>query len=564
MRGLTRFFLPLIYSFFVVFSANSQNYAPPLRIPPSLSANFGELRNNHFHSGIDYKTQQVENKPVYSIADGYVSRISVSPGGYGLALYIDHPTGHTSVYGHLNSFSKKIAEYVLLKQYENETYRINLTLTAEEIPIKKGEIIALSGNTGGSGGPHLHFEIRDTQTQDPLDVLEFLGNTITDTRKPDVRGVAFYPQAGKGVINGSANPHRVTIGKTKSGGYTGVGAIQAWGVIGLGVKAHDVMNGTTNIYGVKHVRLFVDENLVFSSTINRFSFDKTRMLNSFVDFEDWRENRSFYMKSFVEPGNTLPLYNAMLDGTFHINAERNYKVRYELEDHHGNKTVYPFTLTGKKQPIPESEKCKNHMTWNVPNWFFSSDCSLSIPLSNLYSDICFKHAAVRSARYLSDIQQVNYKPVPLHKNGQLWIKLTSLHKPDTSKIGIVRIAKNGKESWLGGTYKNGGVEVGISELGDRYAIDIDTVPPQIIAQVPTEWVQKKRISIKLTDAKSGIKTFRGEIDNQFVLFKHDVKSDVYTYLFDDTRLSKGQSHTLTFEAADNAGNLSLYRHEFVY
>ena len=170
--------LPLLFIIIYLSSAlssNSQTYSLPVSIPPALSGGFGELRNNHFHSGIDFKTQQAVNKPILSIEDGYVSRISVAPGGYGLALYINHPsTGHTSVYAHLNSFSKEIADWVKAKQYEQEQFNVNLFPREGELPVKRGQQIALSGNTGSSGGPHLHFEIRDTKSEHPLDALEYL------------------------------------------------------------------------------------------------------------------------------------------------------------------------------------------------------------------------------------------------------------------------------------------------------------------------------------------------------------------------------------------------------
>jgi homoserine dehydrogenase len=335
-----------------------QNYTPPLKIDLRLSANFGELRDSHFHSGIDIKTNGSVNQPVYAVADGYISRISVSPGGFGRALYIDHPDGHTTVYGHLNAFSPNIAEYAEQKQYELERFRIDLFPTPNELPVKKGEQIALSGNTGSSGGPHLHFEVRDTRTQDPLDVLDFFGNAVVDTQKPDIRGIAFYPVKGKGAINGSNTPLRLTITKNKAGTPLPPGnTISAWGRIGVGVKAYDRMNGQNNIYGIKHVRLFVDEQLVFRSTINRFSFSKTRMLNSFVDFEEVRNRNSYYMKSFVEPGNTLPFYETVNNGFIDIDEERAYRLRYELEDYHGNTLVYPFVVNGIRQPIPPPETC---------------------------------------------------------------------------------------------------------------------------------------------------------------------------------------------------------------
>lgn len=563
-----RFFL-FIYLFglplFISPPVQAQNFIPPLRIPPSLSANFGDLRNNHFHSGLDYRTQQTVNKPVYAADNGYVSRISVSPSGYGLALYVDHPSGYTSVYGHLNSFSKKIADYVKQKQYDQESYRVDITLKPNEIPVKKGEQIALSGNTGGSGGPHLHFEIRDTKTQDPLNVLNFLGKTMTDTQNPDIQGIAFYPQEGKGVINGSSNPIRLNIGKTKSGSYNELGrVIIAWGTVGIGIKAYDRMNGTGGTLGVESIKLFVDGIRIFSSTMNRFSFDKSRMINSFIDFEYWRNNKSFFMKSFVEPGNTLPIYEATNSGLININAEKSYDIRYELIDHYGNKTSYSFTIKGQKQTVPSRQICEKNMSWFVNNWYANNDFKLSVPMGNLYTDICYNYKLSASGKYYSGIHQINNKPVPLHKNALIWLKLNDRAGKDTTRYGIVEINKTGKENWIGGKYKEGGIQGSINELGGRYALVRDTIDPSITPVSPINWVTNRRINISLKDEKSGIAFYRGEIDGKFALFTNDVKSSIYSYAFDDSRLVKGQKHRLVFKASDGAGNKKEYRFEFNY
>lgn len=563
---MTKYFLTHLFFYIsiFIFPCFSQQYIHPVNIPPALSGNFGELRNNHFHSGIDYKTQQAVNKPILAIEDGYVSRINVSPSGYGLALYIDHPaTGHTSVYGHLNSFSKKIADYVKSKQYEQESYRVELYPEKNELTVTRGEQIALSGNTGSSGGPHLHFEIRDTRSQNPLDVLEFVPR-IPDTRKPDLRGVAFYPVQGKGVVNGSANPTRLTISKDKAGNPLGLGkSITAWGRIGVGVKAYDRMNGQNNIYGVKFVRLFVDNELIYSSTMRRFSFDKTRMLNSFIDFEDWRLRNSFYMKSFIEPGNTLPLYKVTNNGYIDINEEKSYRLRYELEDHAGNTLSYSFTIQGKKTPIPESITCNNHMTWSLSNSYMDYGFALTIPAGNLYTDICFSHSSAKNASFLSDVHLVNNNRVPLHTNATMWIKLTADSLANKSQYGIVTVNNNGTRSWVGGTYKNGGVETTIRELGLRYAVMADNTPPTITPIEPANWASRRQIRIRLSDNLSGVAWHRGEINGEFVLFSHDMKSSVYTYVFDDSRLTKGPQE-LIFTARDGAGNVSEYRYNFTY
>ena len=548
----------------LIVNAGYAQYAEPLKIPPHLSANFGELRNNHFHSGIDFKTQQVVNKPVYAVADGYISRISVSPSGYGLALYIDHPAmQQTSVYGHLNSFTKHIANIVEEKQYEKESFRVDLHLSPDEIPITKGEQIALSGNTGSSGGPHLHFEIRDTKTQSPLDPLEYVAQNVKDTQKPDLRGVAFYPINEQGVVNSSTSPTRLNISKSKAGNPLPLPKkINAWGKIGVGVKAYDKMDGQANIYGVKHIRLFVDSQQVHSSTINEYLFSETRMLNSFIDFEDWRNNRSFYMKSFVEPGNKLRLYKSINQGYIDINEERPYKMWYELEDHFGNVTTYQFTVNGVLQEIPRKPKCQYFMAWQYNNKYAAYGFTLNIPQENLYSDFCFTHKERLDIanKYYSEIHEVNNSPIPLHRTAKIWIKINSDTLKRRDKYGIVKI-KNNRDRWMGGKYKHGGVELNINELGDRYAISIDTIAPTITPLNPQTWKQNGRIRVKLSDDKSSVSFFRGTIDGQFVLFKHDSKSSIYTYTFDQKRLEEIPVKTFQFIARDYVGNESLYEYD---
>jgi hypothetical protein len=560
-----KLFISLLF-FTATLLSYSQQYRNPLHIPPALSGNFGELRNNHFHSGIDFKTQQAIGEPVVAVEDGYVSRVNVSPGGYGLALYINHPsTGHTSVYGHLHAFSEEIAAWVKEQQYRQEKFSVTLFPEARRFPVKKGQQIALSGNTGGSGGPHLHFEIRDTRTEEPLDVLEFL-TQIPDTQKPDIRGIAFYPAAGKGAVNGGDKPVRLAIGKDKAGNPLAPGkSIDAWGRIGVGVKAYDRMNGQSNVFGVKHIRLFVDGRQVFGSSIRRFSFANTRMVNTFIDFEDWRKHRSFFMKSFVEPGNALPFYTAENNGYIDIGEERPYQLRYELEDHYGNRLTYHFTVNGKRQPIPEREECGNRMAWNLYNSHLEPGFHLQIPGGNLYGDCCFTHTATDgNHNYYSGLHRVNDTPVPLHGRAEMWIGMHTDSLRNKANYGIVQVGSDGAESWLGGNYVNGGVQVSVRELGGLYAIAADTVAPLITPVGQTSWIAQKRIRLRLSDNKSGIASFRGEINGQFVLFTHDSKSSVYTYRFDDARLQRGIPQRFVFTVTDGAGNHNEYSYTFSY
>lgn len=534
-----------------------EGFSPPLRLKPVLSANFGELRNNHFHAGLDYKTQYRLNQPVYAIADGYISRISVSPSGYGLALYIDHPNGYTSVYGHLNDFIPQVAQYVKKKQYQLESYKVNLFPKPTDFPIKKGMKIALSGNTGGSGGAHLHFEIRDTKTENPIDPLIFLIDRRYDTMPPQLRSIALYPQPNRGIANNSTRPTYLATPLKKN--------ITAWGKIGLGLKAYDKMNNTHNVYGVKEIELLVDGQTIYHSTMNRFDYERTRMLNSYIDFEKWRKASTFYMKSYIEPGNQLQMYDtiAAQAGILDIVEERDYHCRYILKDHFGNQSNYQFVIKGKRQIIPQ-HKCQYPMHWDTPNEYHTKKCSIIIPSGNLYTDICFHHQSVPTSDYYSALHRIHTVPVPLHRGATIWLAFATQYDLKKHNFGILRIDHKGKSHWVGGTYRAGGIEATISELGEQYAIGVDDVKPIIKPLKAKEWVKKRKIQILLKDTRSGIKSFRATIDSQFVLFEYDMKSDIYTYEFDNDRLGRNQSHRLQFVATDNAGNVATYTYRFFY
>lgn len=537
----------------------AQNYRSPLDIPLLLSANCGELRGNHFHSGIDIKTQGVTGKPVYSIEDGFVSRISVSPSGYGLAIYVDHPsTGHTSLYGHLDRYAPPIEAYVTEKQYEKESFAVDLSLNKNQFPVKKGQLIAYSGNTGSSGGPHVHFEIRETKGQIVLDPLVFYKNMIEDTRSPDVRGIAVYPVPGRGVVNGQPTVLRQAVSTLKNGNFSELkNPIQAWGVIGLGIKSYDRMDKTTNVYGVKKVSLFVDNNKIFESYTQKFPFDQTRMINSFTDFADWKLRKSFFMQSFVEPGNKLPFYTSVNNGYVDIIEQRVYNVRYELEDLYGNKTEYKFDVLGRKQGIPVPSGCSMVFSWSHENRFINNDFKLIIPKGALYNDQCFKYSKINSDKYFSFIYQVNDSPIPLDSWSDITVKVDNDVLSNKKQYGIVQL-NNGNQSWIGGTYSDSFVTGKIRELGFDVAIGSDINAPEITPIQPEKWSTQGTIKIKLTDDLSGISSFRGTINGKYILFVHDVKSNIYTYKIENNKLKKGNSYKLVFKAVDGVGNSSDY------
>lgn len=542
-------------------TAEAQQLRKPMDIPVLLSGNFGELRSNHFHSGIDFKTQGVEGKPIHSVQDGYVSRISVSPWGYGNGLYITHPDGTTTVYGHLQKFSQKITAYLKEKQYEQESFNVNLSLTPDELPVKEGELVALSGNTGSSGGPHLHFEVRDTETEEPMDPIEYYKDLIKDTQAPKIQGIMVYSMPGKGVVNGSRRKLELKPVTAKNGKQTLTGKIEAWGEIGLAVKGYDYMDNTSNIYGIKDITLTADSQVIFHSNLDRFAFDESRYLNSFTDFEEWKEHRSFYIKSFVDPGNRLRFIESLNRGILTIDEPRTYHLTYQLADAFGNTTQLSIQIEGKEQPIPEVDTENTELFhWWSDNRFGAKGIRLTIPKGNLYDDLYFRYSVKEDSTALGATHILHNKPVAFHKSAKLSLRLQTDTLDNKQQYGIVRL-QNGRRSWTGGVYRNGWVDADIKETGS-YTLGQDLVPPTITPLNPATWVSKQAIALRLSDNLSGVQTYRGEIDGQYVLFEMNSKS-VITYHFDKERLARGK-HTLKLVVTDACGNQSTYTYPFTW
>ena len=286
--------LVLICLIFLCSVAHAQNSYPqdyfsnPLDIPLILSGTFAELRSNHFHSGLDIKTQNRTGFKVFAAADGYVSRIKISHFGYGKALYITHPNGYTSVYAHLENFNPEIEAYVKKQQYINESFELELFPKAEELKVLSKEMIAYTGNTGGSGGPHLHFEIRDSNSR-PMNPLLF-GIEISDTKKPIVSSVFAYPLSKDAQINQSENRVKIRLIPQKDGSYNAEN-ITAFGKIGFGISTYDQQNGASNKNGIYKIDTYCNGKEKFKIAFEKFSFAETRYLNRFIDYEYFKNNK---------------------------------------------------------------------------------------------------------------------------------------------------------------------------------------------------------------------------------------------------------------------------------
>lgn len=507
------------------------------------------------------KTQGVTGKAVHAVQSGYVSRISVSPWGYGNALYLAHPDGTTTVYGHLERFAPKIADYLWDEQHRQERFSVNLFLAPGKIPVEEDEIVAYSGNTGSSGGPHVHFEIRDTETEELIDPLPYYAHLIKDTQAPKILGLLVCPQEGKGIVNGKTGKQAFKIVGDAQGRPAVQGQIEAWGEIGLAVRANDYMDGTSNIYGVKETILMEGDEQLFRAYINRFGFDENRYVNSLTDYAIWSKQRIFYQKCFVDPGNRLRFIESKNRGIIHINEEKTYRFTFILRDAYGNETRMNLRVIGKKREIPAADTEGTELFhWHSTNLFGAKGIRLKIPRENLYTDLHFKHQSREESGRLSAVHVLHDEPVALHGSADLSLRVLRDTIENKAQYGIVQW-KGTRRSWIGGDYRQGWIDAKIRELG-TYTIAADTVAPKITPVNPSGWLDRKTFTFRLSDDLSGVAAYRGTIDGRFVLFRMDNRS-VISCRFDRESLQRGE-HVLLVEATDACGNRTEYRYDFTW
>ena len=525
------------------------SFVPPFDFPLTLSGNFGEIRTNHFHGGLDFKTGGVIGKPVRALADGYISRIRVTHGS-GYVLDVCYDNGYSTINRHLSGFTGAIAKRVEDLQYKEESYEVEIVPEPGEYPVKAGQQIAWSGNTGYSFGPHLHLDVFETATGDYVDPMPFFLKKIKDTTAPKVEGIMLFPQPGKGVVEGSPE-HRTFLPNVAH-------PVEAWGVIGTGIKAYDYMDGVHNRYGVHTVVLTVDGEEVFRSTVDRFSQEENRMINS------WTYGQ--YMKSFIEPGNALRLLKASNNnrGLVTVDEEREYHFVYTLKDAFGNTSHARFTVQGKKQPVETlHHRDKYFFAWNKTNILQEPGLSLIIPKGMLYDDIALNYQMKADSGAVSFTYQLNDERVPLHGGCELRIGLRRKPVADSTKYYVARVTPKGLYG-VGGKYENGFMKTHIRELA-TYTVAVDTVPPVITPISPKNWGRTGKIVYSIKDKATGICSYRGTIDGKYALFgRPNMTRTQYICELDPKYVKKGGKHVVEMVATDDCGNETVVRDTFVW
>lgn len=558
-------------------------YRPPMNILMLPSANFAETRPGHLHAGVDIKTGGVEGQPLYSAADGYVCRIGVSPGGYGRVLYVAHPNGTTTVYGHMQKFTPEIEKFVVDERYRTRRHNVDLYPDAAKFPVKRGQLIGHSGNSGSSGGPHLHFEVRESASQRPVNVLARGYLDIKDDIPPTIVNLYYIETDTVGVVPVYAKPRLLGVRKTSPGKY----ALDGTGTVTVGPRGYFVIevtdrkNDSQNTMGVYGIDVSVDGGSVFSFNLDCFRFDQQRCVNSLMQYDMQIGKRNQFLRLAKQGNNHLPVFGRVERGGLVMpQDDAPHPVVITVSDDAGNVSELSFDISRRVKDIQPRIvgdtvgiplNCGKTFVWSQPG------IEVSMPANALYESIFYRQTATDSLpagtqgnvgtipRY-SPVYAVHDSKVPLHT------AITLSVKPDREipealrpKLCLASVSDNGRQyASAGGKYSDGRVSGDVRSFG-RYCVVADTIPPVIKPSFAkgADLRNSKTISFNISDNFSGVATYTASIDGHWIAFEQGSWGRI-THTFDPARIEyKGGRHELVITLADGVGNSTTLSTEFI-
>ena len=549
-----RYYLLTIFFLYasIINSQNSGDY--PLEIPIILSGTFGELRPNHFHAGIDIKTKGTEGFKVYSIGDGYVSRIQITHGGYGKALYIKHDNDQSSVYAHLQKFSPKIEKIVKEIQYSKESYTFRTYPSKNEIRISEKELIGFSGNTGRSFGPHLHYELRD-ELDRPINPMAFKNYSVRDTIPPVVLGL-YYKLIPENSISGSNSSFNELKLKKISNNLFISDTLKTSGPVGFGINSFDRMNNTWNKMGLSNIKTNIDGDEIFDMDLNSFSYDEWRHINTFIDYPSYKNKKIKIQKLYIEEFNPLDMYKRSLgDGVVKIN-ETNVTYLYSVKLFDFNKNLSEILvpiqwvkqndLSTRKLDFDNMFKVCKDSTYN----FKFPGAKVSIEKNSFYTD------KIIQIFEENNLLHVDKDSIPLLKGITIKMDVSRYNDSIRNRTYIGRIGENKKSSFVSSKKEENYVIAKVNNLGD-FVIKIDSIKPNVsvIDISDNQWISnRKNLSIKISDNESGVKNYRGTINDKWILLEYNPMKGILSYDFDDNVNKDDAKNVLEIKIEDNVGN----------
>lgn len=549
-------------------SAGKARFSSPLDIPLSLAGNFMELRTSHFHSGLDMRTDGREGLDVKAAEDGWVSRVKVSPWGYGKALYIDHPNGYTTVYGHLRNYTGAIAEAVLDRQYKAREFDVDLTFEKGELPVKKGQVVAQSGNTGGSSAPHLHFEVRRTSDQHALDPERF-GMDVPDSVAPTFIGLRIDPLDSLARVTPYPGKARgfPTVGADKGYVLKGGEAPAAFGTVGLSVNVTDRYSNSWSTCGIRSLKVLVDSKPIYSAELDEIDFGLQRFADAYMDFALFKGNDMYYNRCYKLPNNKLGIYgNEAAQGRISVRPGQELKVQVEAVDANGNRSELRFTLRGATPEqatawaIPKAQG--QYFRFDRENVLSNGNARFTLPPNALYADERILCRTAKGTSPFAPVTKLHDPLTPLNLAGQLALKADITQaKGHMDKLLIVRLDDKGKPTPIGGTWADGEVSSKVKGFGD-YTVMIDTLPPKVVAlNIKPIMTGRDSLKVQVTDDLSGVDQWVGKLDGEWILFEYDPKRKMVVHRFDKYSGKPGK-HELVLEVRDERGNTSTLRTSF--
>lgn len=535
-------------------------FRSPLDIPLQLSGNFGELRSNHIHSGFDCKTNKIEGLNVYAAADGYVSRIKITEVGYGKAIYITHPNGYTSVYGHLQSGFGEIEKYIKKEQYKAKSYEIDITLNPTDLAVNKGDIIAISGNTGGSDGPHLHFEIRETQSEKIINPMYFgFDAVITDTKRPILNSLWVYPLDENSLVNHTNKPIFLSLTSQDDGSYIAE-KVEASGKIGFGITTVDFDDVSWNGNGIFKVQSFLNGKPSFGYQFDTFSFDETKRVNSLIDYERYKKMGQRVQKLFFKNPYPLSLIKPGIDnGIINVNANTYQTYYIEISDFSENKTkVYvpiqyaPLSVKTIEQP----KQTKYLVKAQKDNIFAQENVTVTIP-ANAFVDDFYMNFEVKKG-----VLKLHEDIVPAFSNMTITFEDSISTARNREKLFIGLKAEN--KIYYYDTKKNKNAFTIYTKYLGEYKLMRDSNPPKlkIGKRVEGKWISdQNEIQFTVSDDLSGVKSYNGYLNGKWILLEYEPKTKKLTHHFSDGIVAEGKND-LKVVVTDNIGNSTIFETQF--
>lgn len=535
-----------------------------------LSGTFGELRPNHFHAGIDIKSSKgVAGDPVFATADGYVSRIKVDESGYGNAVYINHPNGYTTVYAHLDRFSNALADYVKKLQYQKESFEVDLNPEQGEFQVLQGDQLGIMGNSGSSNGAHLHFEVRKTSTQKPVNPLLF-GFKVTDSVKPKMHALKAYFLNDK--LEEQATKEYNLV-KVKNGHYRIKGdtlALAAWRA-GFALKVYDHFDRVSNWNGIYALKMYQDDALVYDFDMESFSFDESLYINAHCDYEERVTKKSYYNRCFNLPGNKLSIYNQRVNnGVIELFEGKPSHVRLVASDVAGNEAVLEFWV--KRSKIPATSIASKSYNYILPydegNLIRTEGLYLHLSQGTLYENLYMKYETTpeNSDGCFSDVHHLHNYRTPIHKYFDIGIRPTASIPAELKPKVFVAYCQGGDVWNCGGKWKEGLLRARVRALGD-YCIMVDEKPP-VVTPVAFAYNMRgyNKMKFKVTDNVETMGpvraiSYNAWVDGKWILLEYDKKNDMLIYEFDE-HVGEGD-HVLKLVVKDAVGNETVFEKDFI-